>query len=442
MDLAANIYNPRLIWWVLVALTASLTIVGFILQLRLIYERRRRFSIDLTEDPSIIARRLWRRARARGQTGDSENGTTEVRASSRHHTSLLRYILHKPSRARTLLGALAVLFLLSPSLEFVANDRPIFIWYKGLAHFPTLIKYQETKFDGDFETQADYRDPDVQKLISGNAWAVWPPVPFDASTNDLTGCEIHPAPPRWSPWCWQSNRRLIPADRHWLGTDDQSRDVLTRILYGSREYLLLGVMVTLIASLAGITIPAVRFLLRIRRGRIPWIVRTMRSMPILLILMIILSTISNESGAIVLVIVLGLFFSIVSGVRIDVDLESYMRAGFVRAGEAFGQTRWRVWRQHLQPIAIDAAIAQSPIIAGQCVAMLLALDFFGLGLPPGSPSLGEMLSQAKANIQAPWIGVSALAASALIFLPISALAIDFDRARTELELRRFGMWRQ
>ena len=310
------------------------------------------------------------------------------------------------------------LFLITLFAEFIANDRPIVVRYEGAWYFPVFVDYPETAFGGEFPTPADYRDPAVDKLISEKGWMVWPPIPFSYDTINYNLPSPAPSP---------------PSSVNWLGTDDQGRDVLARLIYGFRISVLFGLVLTIVSSIIGVAAGAVQGYfggwtdLLFQRFIEIW-----TSVPELYLLLIISSVL--VPGFFVLLGILLLF----SWVR----LVGLVRAEFLRgrnfeyiqAARALGVSNIVIMFRHLLPNAMVATLTFLPFIMSSSVMTLTALDFLGFGLPPGSPSLGELLSQGKANVQAPWLGLTgfftvALMLSLLIFIG-EAVRDAFDPRKT------------
>jgi microcin C transport system permease protein len=307
-----------------------------------------------------------------------------------------------------------VLFFVSLFAEFIANDRPFLVKYDGRFYFPALVTYPETTFGGEFETKTDYRDPFVQKLIAQKGgYMVWPLIRYSYDTHNLDLPTPAPSKPTWlltekecaAVVARKNLKSCRDLEYNWLGTDDQGRDVVARLIYGFRISVLFGLILTAVSSVIGIIVGAVQGYfggwtdLLFQRFIEIW-----TSVPQLYLLLIISSVL--VPGFIVLLGIL-LLFSWVS-------LEGLVRAEFlrgrnfeyIRAARALGVSNRVIMFRHLLPNAMVATLTFLPFILSSSVTMLTALDFLGLGLPPGSPSLGELLAQGKANIQAPWLGLS------------------------------------
>ena len=335
-----------------------------------------------------------------------------------------------------------VLFFITLFAEFIANDKPLYIRYDGKSYFPVVFTYPETAFGGDFETAADYRDPFLQKLIADKGGTmIWPPIHYSYDTHNLDLPTPAPSKPTWmltEAECKSVVQRkglngCGDLEYNWLGTDDQGRDVLARLIYGFRVSVLFGLVLTIVSSVIGVAAGAVQGYFG------GWIdllfqrfIEIWTSVPELYLLLIISSVL--VPGFFVLLGILLLF----SWVR----LVGLVRAEFLRgrnfeyiqAARALGVSNAVIIFRHLLPNAMVATMTFLPFIMSSSVMTLTALDFLGFGLPPGSPSLGEMLSQGKANVQAPWLGLTgfctvALMLSLLIFVG-EAVRDAFDPRKT------------
>ncbi len=335
-----------------------------------------------------------------------------------------------------------VLFVVTLFANFIANDKPLYISFAGKSYFPVFVTYPETAFGGDFQTAADYRDPFVQKLIADKGGTmIWPPIRYSYDTHNLDLPTPAPSPPTWlltEAQCKSVVQRkglksCSGLEYNWFGTDDEGRDVLARLIYGFRVSVLFGLILTIVSSIIGVTAGAVQGYfggwtdLLFQRFIEIW-----TSVPELYLLLIISSVL--VPGFFVLLGILLLF----SWVR----LVGLVRAEFLRgrnfeyiqAARALGVSNAVIMFRHLLPNAMVATMTFLPFIMSSSVMTLTALDFLGFGLPPGSPSLGELLSQAKANVQAPWLGLTgfftvALMLSLLIFVG-EAVRDAFDPRKT------------
>ncbi|OYX74575.1 MAG: peptide ABC transporter permease [Rhizobiales bacterium 32-66-11] len=335
-----------------------------------------------------------------------------------------------------------ILFVLSLFAEFIANDRPIVVRFDGAYYFPVLKAYPETAFGGDFETTADYRDPYLRKLIDEKGgWMIWPPVHFNYSTHNLDLPTPAPSPPTWmlsEAQCKSVAERkgvsgCAGLEYNWLGTDDQGRDVLARLIYGFRISVLFGLALTLVSSAIGVAAGAVQGYfggwvdLLFQRFIEVW-----TSIPSLYLLLIISSVLVPGFWVLLGILLLFSWVSLVSLVRAE-----FLRARnfeYVQAARALGVNNFTIMVRHLLPNAMVATLTFLPFILSSSVMTLTALDFLGFGLPPGSPSLGELLSQGKSNVQAPWLGLAGfftvgLMLSLLIFIG-EAVRDAFDPRKT------------
>jgi microcin C transport system permease protein len=338
--------------------------------------------------------------------------------------------------------AFIVLFIASLLAEFIANDKPIYIRYDGRSYFPVFVNYPETAFGGDFETAADYRDPFLQQLISEKGgFMIWPPIRYSYNTHNLDLPTPAPSKPTWLLTEQQckavAERKGLSGCRdleyNWLGTDDQGRDVVTRLIYGFRISVLFGLALTTISSIIGVAAGAVQGYfggwtdLLFQRFIEIW-----TSVPSLYLLLIISSVLVPGFFVLLGILLLFSWVSLVGLVRAE-----FLRGRnfeYIQAARALGVSNRVIMFRHLLPNAMVATMTFLPFILSSSVMTLTALDFLGFGLPPGSPSLGEMLSQAKANIQAPWLGLSgfitvATMLSLLIFIG-EAVRDAFDPRKT------------
>jgi microcin C transport system permease protein len=335
-----------------------------------------------------------------------------------------------------------ILFLISLLSEFIANDKPLYIRYEGKSYFPVFVTYPETAFGGDFETAADYRDPFLQKLITEKGGTViWPPIRYSYNTHNLDLPTPAPSKPTWL--LSEEECRAVVERKHlsscrdleynWLGTDDQGRDVVARLLYGFRISVLFGLLLTTISSVVGVAAGAVQGYfggwtdLLFQRFIEVW-----TAVPALYLLLIISSVLAPGFFVLLGILLLFSWVALVGLVRAE-----FLRGRnfeYVQAARALGVSNRVIMFRHLLPNAMVATMTFLPFILSSSVMTLTALDFLGFGLPPGSPSLGEMLSQAKANIQAPWLGIAgfvtvATMLSLLIFIG-EAVRDAFDPRKT------------
>lgn len=309
------------------------------------------------------------------------------------------------------------LFVASLGSEFIANDRPILVRYDGGWYWPVWRDYSETTFGGDFETDADYRDPYLQEQIGKKGWTVWAPIRFGYQTIDYQLKEAAPAPP---------NRF------HWLGTDDHARDVVARLLYGFRLSVLFGLSLTLFSSIIGIAAGAVQGYfggwvdLSFQRFLEIW-----SGMPTLYLLIILASVVEPNFWWLLGLMLLFSWTSLVGVVRAE-----FLRArnlDYVRAARALGVSDTVIMVRHILPNAMVAAMTFLPFVLSGSITTLTSLDFLGFGLPPGSPSLGELLAQGKQNLQAPWLGISGFVVLAVL---LSLLIFIGEAVRDAFDTRK------
>ena len=311
------------------------------------------------------------------------------------------------------------LFTITLFAEFVANDKPLLVRYDSKFYFPIFYEYPETVFGGFLPTEADYRDPEVAELIREKGWMVFTIVPYSYDTINYNLPVPAPAP---------------PSRDNWLGTDDQGRDVVARLIYGFRISVLFGLILTLLSSIVGVTAGAVQGYfggwvdLLFQRFIEVW-----QGLPILYLLIILASVVEPNFWWLLGLMLLFSWMALVGVVRAE-----FLRVrnfDYVRAAKALGVSDTMIMFRHILPNAMVAALTFLPFILNGSITTLTALDFLGFGLPPGSPSLGELLNQGKANLQAPWLGITtfmvlAVMLSLLIFIG-EAVRDAFDPRKTE-----------
>ncbi|MGH6735675.1 MAG: ABC transporter permease [Methyloceanibacter sp.] len=334
-----------------------------------------------------------------------------------------------------------ILFGISLCAEFIANDKPILIEYEGRYYWPIFQSYPETDFGGVFETEADYRDPVVQDLItSKGGWMLWPPIRFSYNTQNKNPPMAFPVKPTWlltDKDCELAvERGFHPCDAslewNWLGTDDQGRDVVARIIYGFRISVLFGLALTLFASIIGVAAGAVQGYfggwtdLLFQRFIEIW-----TSVPQLYLLIIVAAVIEPNFW-----ILLGILLAFSWVALVGVVRAEFLRARnfeYVTAARALGLSNMRIIFKHLLPNAMVATLTFMPFILNGSITTLTSLDFLGFGLPPGSPSLGELLAQGKDNLQAPWLGLTAFFVIAVM---LSLLIFVGEAVRDALDPRK------
>ena len=282
------------------------------------------------------------------------------------------------------------LFIVSIFADFISNDKPLLIKFDQEYYFPIINEYPETIFGGDFETEADYRDPYVIKLIENKGWILMPLIPYTYNTivRDLNV----PAP-------------APPSKKNWLGTDDQARDVLARLIYGFRISILFGFTLTFFSMIIGVSAGAIqgyfggRIDLFFQRFMEIW-----SAIPTLYVLIILASIVQPNFWWLLMILLLFSWMGYVGVVRAE-----FLRArnlDYVRAAKALGVSNQTIMFRHLLPNATVATITFLPFSLSASVTALSGLDFLGFGLPPGSASLGEMVNQGRNNLQAPWLGLT------------------------------------
>jgi len=284
------------------------------------------------------------------------------------------------------------LFVITLFAELIANDRPLAIRLDGKFYFPVIEDYIETDFGGDFETEPDYRDPYFIDLIAQKGgWILWPPIPYSYQTVVRDLDTPSPAP---------------PSAHNWLGTDDQARDVMARLIYGFRLSVLFGLVLTGLSSVVGVAAGAVQGYFG---GWIDLVfqrfIEIWQGLPVLFLLIILASVVEPRFWWLLAIMLLFSWTALVGVVRAE-----FLRArnfDYVRAARALGRSDVAIMARHVLPNAMVATLSFLPFILSGAITTLTALDFLGFGLPPGSPSLGELLRQGKTNLDAPWLGITA-----------------------------------
>ena len=285
-----------------------------------------------------------------------------------------------------------VLFTASLFAEFIANDRPLLIRYDNAWYVPVLRDYSGDAFGADFlPTDADYTDPDVRRAIEARGWMLWPPLPYAYSTTVKDLGVPSPAPPSW---------------KNPLGTDDQARDVLARVIYGFRLSVLFGFTLTALTSIVGVIAGALQgFYGGLTDLLFQRFIEIWSGMPELYLLIILASLITPGFWVLLVFLLLFRWMNLTGVVRAE-----FLRGRtleYVRAAHALGVSDTTVMLRHILPNAMVATLTYVPFLLSGSVTLLSTLDFLGFGLPPGSPSLGELVAQSKANLQAPWLSLTA-----------------------------------
>ena len=309
-----------------------------------------------------------------------------------------------------------LLFGISLFAEFVANDRPFLVSYDGELYMPIFKAYPEPAFGGALPTEADYRDPVVRELIEAEGWMIWPPIPYNHRTVAWDLPEPAPSP---------------PDGQHWLGTDDKARDVVARLIYGFRISVLFGFTLTVVSAVIGVAAGATQgyfggwFDLLFQRFMEIW-----SGLPILYLLIILASIVEPNFWWLLGIMLLFSWMGFVGVVR--AEFLKVRNFDYVRAARALGVSDWLIMYRHVLPNALVATMTFMPFTLSGSVTMLTGLDFLGIGLPPGSASLGELLGQGKANLQAPWLGLTGFFVIAIM---LSLLVFIGEAVRESLDPR-------
>ncbi|WP_372076022.1 ABC transporter permease [Vibrio amylolyticus] len=320
----------------------------------------------------------------------------KVRSNPLNQARWLRFKANK--RGYWSMWVFGVLFFFSLFAELIANDKPLLVSYDSGWYFPIAKQYAETEFGGEFETEADYTDPFVTDLIEEKGFIVWPLIRFSYDTINFDIAGSVPS---------------APDSVNYLGTDDKGRDVLARIIYGFRISVLFGFVLTIVSSVIGVVVGATQ---GYYGGWLDLIgqrfIEVWSGMPTLFLLIILSSFVEPNFWWLLGIMVLFSWMSLVGVVRAE-----FLRCrnfDYVRAAQAMGVDDKRIMLRHMLPNAMVASLTMMPFILSGSVTTLTSLDFLGFGLPAGSPSLGELLAQGKANLQAPWLGISAFVVLSLM----------------------------
>jgi len=310
------------------------------------------------------------------------------------------------------------LFVLSLGAELIANDKPLLVSYDGQWYTPVFKRYPETTFGGEFPLEANYKSPYVRQLIEEQGgWMLWPPIPFDYSSINYELDVPAPAP---------------PSAQNWFGTDDQGRDVLARIIYGFRVSVLFALTLTILSSIIGVIAGALQGFyggwvdLAGQRFLEIW-----SGLPVLYLLIILASFVQANFWWLLGIMLLFSWMSLVDVVRAE-----FLRGRnleYVRAARALGMKNGAIMFRHILPNAMVSTMTFMPFILTGAIGTLTALDFLGFGLPAGSPSLGELVAQAKSNLQAPWLGIAAFSVLAIM---LSLLVFIGEAARDAFDPRK------
>jgi microcin C transport system permease protein len=309
------------------------------------------------------------------------------------------------------------LFFMSLGAELIANDRPILVSFKGQLYVPILFDYPDTTFDGFLETPTEYSDPDTQDAINENGWIFWPPVHFSYDTVNYALRVPAPSP---------------PSAENILGTDDQGRDVAARLIYGFRISVLFGLTLTIISSIIGVAAGAVQgYFGGLTDLFFQRFIEIWSGLPMLFLLIILASIVEPNFWWLLGIMLMFTWMGLVGVVR----AEFYKTRNFdyVRAARALGVGDFTIMRRHILPNATVATVTFLPFITSGSITMLTALDFLGFGLPAGSASLGELLNQGKANLQAPWLGLTSFF---VIFVMLTLLVFIGEAVRDAFDPRK------
>jgi len=292
----------------------------------------------------------------------------------------------------------AFLFLFTLFAEFISNDKPLLVYYDGSIYTPVFNTYTETEFGGDFETEADYRDSYIQELINEQGWMVWPLIRYSYKTINYDLPVPAPAP---------------PSSENWLGTDDQGRDVVARLIYGFRISILFALTLTLLSTVVGVIVGATQ---GYYGGKVDLVgqrlIEIWSGLPVLYLLIILSSFVQPSFWWLLGIMLLFSWMGLVDVVRAE-----FLRARnfeYVRAARALGLSNRGIMFKHMLPNAMVATLTFMPFILTGAIGGLTSLDFLGFGMPLGSPSLGELIAQGKSNLHAPWLGISAFVVLSLM----------------------------
>ena len=309
------------------------------------------------------------------------------------------------------------IFLISLFAEGVANDKPLLVIFEDRLYFPVIETVLESEYGGEFATEAEYRDDYVRELIENKGSIYWPLIRYSYDTINYN--LPSPAP-------------SFPTKENWIGTDDQGRDVVARLIYGFRISVIFGLVLTILSSIVGVAAGAVQGYFG---GRIDILgqrfIEIWSGLPVLFLLIILSSFVEPNFWWLLLIMLLFSWMGLVGVVRAE-----FLRGRnleYVRAARALGMSHFRIMSRHILPNAMVATMTFMPFILSGSITTLTALDFLGFGLPPGSPSLGELLAQGKANLHAPWLGISGFA---VISLQLSLLVFIGEGVRDAFDPRQ------
>lgn len=296
-------------------------------------------------------------------------------------------------------------FFISLFAEFIANDKPLFIWHDHKAYFPLFVEYSEQEFGGQFATEANYRDSYVKELIQRNGWMIWPLVPYSYNTINYELKEPVPSP---------------PSTENWLGTDDQGRDLLARLIYGYRFSIIFGLTVTAISVFIGFFMGAIQGYFG---GYIDLILQRFTEVWSGLPLIFLLITVSAlfRLNFVILVLVISAFKWMLVVPIVRAEFLKARQLDYVKAARVMGLPSFTIIFRHILPNVLSAPLTLIPFLLIASITLLSTIDFLGFVPAFGPPSLGEILNQGKNNLYAPWIGITGFVSlttllTSLIFL--------------------------
>ncbi len=317
------------------------------------------------------------------------------------------------------LGIFIGLLVLTLPAEFIANDAPLLVRYDDRYYYPVFVDYPESEFGG-FLARTDFRDPFVRNRIEANGWILWAPLKYSYRTIN---------------WDLETPAPAPPTRDNLLGTDEQGRDVLAGVIYGFRLSVLFGLILTLLSTVIGVTAGAIQGYFG---GWIDLILQRVTEiwagLPVLYIL-IIMASIVDLGFWWLLFIVLGFSWMALTGL-VRAEFLRGRNLDYVRAARALGVRDATIIRRHVLPNAMVATLTLLPFVLSASIATLTALDFLGLGLPTGSPSLGELLAQGKANLQAPWLVITGFV---VLGAMLSLLIFIGEAVRGAFDPRKIGL---
>lgn len=310
-------------------------------------------------------------------------------ASLSPHTQRKLAAFRSHRRGWISLWILLIFFTLSLGAEFFANDKPLFVMYKGSPYFTLFQAYPETTFGGSLPIETNFHDAFIQENIRKDGFILWTPIRFSYNTINYTVAK-YPSP---------------PSAQNWLGTDDQGRDMVARILYGFRISLLFGLALCFVSSTVGIAAGAVQGYFG---GKVDLLFQRFMEIwsgiPTLYVLIIFSSMMVMSFWSLLGIMLLFSWMGLVHVVR--AEFLRCRQLDYVRAAEAMGISNTKIILRHILPNALVSTISYLPFIFSGAITTLTSLDFMGFGMPPGSPSLGDLLAQGKNNLHAPWIGIT------------------------------------